>query len=126
MVNKNHLEIFKLRTRLWLTHYNYVRTVNNGTCIDPVKVYTYSLQVIYNKWKDGLDKSCECEQRVQSEDKLMFKHKYIVQMIDANISNYWRNEQSHSILLQYTIKLNKNYEEISIKNCAGSYMPPSE
>ena len=56
-----HKEIIKWRIWLWLATYNYVKIANNGTYIDPLRMYKHSSQVVYNKGKSGLNKSPEGE-----------------------------------------------------------------
>ena len=106
--------IIKSRIRLWIAHTHYVND-NNGNCVRPIRMYKHSSQFIYNKGKGGLDLGSEFEQKVRTPDKLSFKRKYVIRILDTVITNGWRIEQGSKVLLPYLRKLYDKNENITLK-----------
>ena len=80
-------------------------------------MYKNSFQFTYNKSKGGLDMGSECKEQIRSNNKSIFRRKYMFRMLNAIALDRWRLEQCRDILLTY-VKLHKEKNiPITISSC---------
>jgi hypothetical protein len=94
-------KILKSRCKLFYGHYRLLKSREQDGWMgptEPVKLYKYADQYLYNKGKPGVDKNTELTERLRHSTKLSFETKYILRIFDAILINSWRVIQAIEML----------------------------